>query len=173
MNVFRPLGIRGWLAVAAGFFITLCLLALWVDIGSSGINLWWTTRGYFALTVLMSAIAFPLIGWDKMLAKGGRRRVPESTLHLVELLGGWPGSLIGQQVFRHKTLKTGYRVVFGMIAAVHVAIVLFIFWNWIWHGEESVANTSAAAVSGRSSIVLTLEDQSDEQFTTPQDRRSG
>jgi len=181
MKLFRPLGISGWLAVAAGVFLFLCLLAHWADIGSPGINLWWITRAYFGLTLLMSAVAFPLIAWDKMLAKAAKRRVPESTLHLVEILGGWPGSFIAQQMFRHKTLKTGYQVVFSIIATFHIVIVMAIFWNWMWNGESAGANNPDASVSERAvTRVTTFEATSQnaqvrthEQFPASQDRRSG
>lgn len=38
----------------------------------------------------------------------------ESTLHLCELLGGWPTAFVAQRVLRHKTAKGSYRLIFGM-----------------------------------------------------------
>ena len=72
--------------------------------------------------VLASGFAFALFGWDKRSARLGHRRVSERTLHTVELLGGWPGALAGSRLFRHKTQKTSYRIVFGLIVAAHVAL---------------------------------------------------
>ena len=72
-----------------------------------------------------SAIAFLTLGLDKRRARRGEWRVPESTLHALELLGGWPGSFFGQRVHRHKTRKASYQVVFWLIAALHVA-------GWTW-----------------------------------------
>lgn len=43
------------------------------------------------------------------LAERGRWRTPENTLHVAELLGGWPGALVAQQLFRHKTRKISYQ----------------------------------------------------------------
>lgn len=40
-------------------------------------------------------------------------------LHAVELLGGWPGALLAQQLLRHKTKKTSYQVVFWLIVLMH------------------------------------------------------
>jgi uncharacterized membrane protein YsdA (DUF1294 family) len=40
-------------------------------------------------------------------------------LHLVELLGGWPGALVAQQCFRHKTRKLSYQMVVWLIVAAH------------------------------------------------------
>ena len=43
---------------------------------------------------------------DKQSAENGTWRTPEKQLHAVELLGGWPGALLAQQLLRHKTKKT-------------------------------------------------------------------
>jgi uncharacterized membrane protein YsdA (DUF1294 family) len=39
-------------------------------------------------------------------------RTQESKLHLVALLGGWPGALLAQDLFRHKSRKAQFQVVF-------------------------------------------------------------
>ena len=41
------------------------------------------------------------------------------TCSAVELLGGWPGALLAQQLLRHKTKKTSYQGVFWLIVLVH------------------------------------------------------
>jgi uncharacterized membrane protein YsdA (DUF1294 family) len=82
--------------------------------------------GFYALA---SVIGFFLYGFDKRRARLGGSRVPEARLHLVELLGGWPGALAGQRVFRHKTRKTSFRLVFWLIVLVHVAA-----WAWYLSG---------------------------------------
>ncbi|WP_157598879.1 DUF1294 domain-containing protein [Rhodanobacter sp. Root561] len=53
----------------------------------------------------MSLLSCLMYRADKSAAQEGRRRsrTPESHLHLVDLIGGWPGALIAQQQFRHKT----------------------------------------------------------------------
>jgi uncharacterized membrane protein YsdA (DUF1294 family) len=69
----------------------------------------------------MSVVAFQAYLVDKRAATLGRRRIPETTLHLLELLGGWPGALLAQRVIRHKNAKVGYQVVFWLIGMAHVA----------------------------------------------------
>jgi uncharacterized membrane protein YsdA (DUF1294 family) len=59
-----------------------------------------------------SAVAFAAYALDKSAARNGRWRTPESTLHLFGLVGGWPGALFAQQVFRHKFSKAGFQEVF-------------------------------------------------------------
>lgn len=60
-----------------------------------------------------------LYGWDKYQAVHQGRRIPERTLHLLELLGGWPGGLVGQFLFRHKLSKGRYLLVFWSIVVIH------------------------------------------------------
>ncbi len=58
---------------------------------------------YLIVVVLMSIACFIAYGMDKRRARNGGRRVSEHTLQLMAFLGGWPGALIGQRFFRHKT----------------------------------------------------------------------
>jgi uncharacterized membrane protein YsdA (DUF1294 family) len=78
---------------------------------------------YVIVVIVMSVACFIAYGWDKRQAINGGRRVSERTLHVMAFLGGWPGALIGQQQFRHKTQKVAFRIVFWMVVAIHVAIV--------------------------------------------------
>ena len=50
-----------------------------------------------------------IYAFDKSAAVAGGRRVSESTLLFVGLVGGWPGSLVAQQLLRHKTSKASFR----------------------------------------------------------------
>jgi uncharacterized membrane protein YsdA (DUF1294 family)/cold shock CspA family protein len=106
------------LVVAAWFTASLALLTLAL-LGI--VRLPWPVIVYLAL----SAVAFVFHGVDKGRAGTGARRVPEAKLHALELLGGWPGALLAQQYYRHKTRKRSYQVVFWVIGAVHVG-----FWFW-------------------------------------------
>ncbi len=67
----------------------------------------------------VSLISFFMYRSDKRQAQEGQQRTPENRLHLSELLGGWPGALIAQQVYRHKTRKVSYQTVFWLIIAAH------------------------------------------------------
>jgi len=78
-----------------------------------------------AAYAFMSTVAFSLYWVDKRRAVRGDWRIRESTLHLIELLGGWPGALLAQRVLRHKWRKTSYVLTFWTIVAVHAAA-----WAW-------------------------------------------
>lgn len=69
----------------------------------------------------MSAVALLLYRRDKAAARRGERRTRERTLHLVDLFGGWPGGLIAQDGFRHKTRKTSFQLVFWATVALNCA----------------------------------------------------
>ena len=70
------------------------------------------TRTVIGVYGLMSLITFAVYYLDKRAARLGRPRTPEATLHVLELLGGWPGALLAQRLIRHKNAKIGYLVVF-------------------------------------------------------------
>ncbi|MDH1265928.1 DUF1294 domain-containing protein [Pseudomonas sp. GD03944] len=69
-----------------------------------------------------SLVSFVQYWQDKSSAQNGRWRTPEKALHVVELVGGWPGALVAQQCFRHKTRKATYQVVFWGIIVLHQAV---------------------------------------------------
>ena len=61
----------------------------------------------------------PSTGGTSAAPPRGDWRTPEVRLHLFELLGGWPGALVAQQVFRHKTRKLSFQLVFWGIVLLH------------------------------------------------------
>ncbi len=67
-------------------------------------------------------LAFALMGIDKALARGGRRRVPEKTLFLSAIAGGGAGALLGMFLFRHKTLHRSFCL--GMPAILLAQLLL-------------------------------------------------
>jgi uncharacterized membrane protein YsdA (DUF1294 family) len=66
-----------------------------------------------------SAVAFVAYGLDKSAARAGRRRTKETTLHLFALVGGWPGALFAQRVFRHKSSKAAFQRLFWVTVALN------------------------------------------------------
>ena len=83
----------------------------------------WYATVYLGLVTVISLVTFVVYGFDKKRAINGSRRVPESTLQILAFLGGWPGALIAQRQFRHKTKKLSFLIVFWCLVVLHVAIV--------------------------------------------------
>lgn len=71
--------------------------------------------------LVINFIGFLSMWIDKKKAKYGRWRIPENTLFLYAFLGGTVGSIIGMQVFRHKTQKPKFKI--GMPALLVLQIL--------------------------------------------------
>lgn len=72
-----------------------------------------------------SILTLVIYGIDKRRARNDQWRIPESAIHSLELIGGWPGALIAQRLFRHKNRKVSFQVVFWLIVIAHLAL-----WGW-------------------------------------------
>ncbi|WP_085696339.1 DUF1294 domain-containing protein [Pseudomonas sp. B26(2017)] len=96
--------------------LIVCALPL-----SGALSMWLRGISLVPLTAygLVSVLAFFLYWADKRKARADAWRTPENILHAVELAGGWPGALIAQQVFRHKTRKVSFQILFWVIVALH------------------------------------------------------
>ncbi len=77
----------------------------------------------------MSLLAYAAYAVDKAAARRRRRRVPERTLHLLSLLGGWPGALLAQRRLRHKTGKPRFQAMFRATVLVHVTLAGAAGWS--------------------------------------------
>ncbi len=108
-----PRDSASYLAIPAFLALVIIVAVLWRP------PLWalWLYLG-------MSAICFAAYGIDKRAAVKRAWRIPESSLLLPGLLGGWPGAILGQQIFRHKTKKSAFRAAFW--SSVVLNVILFV-----------------------------------------------
>jgi uncharacterized membrane protein YsdA (DUF1294 family) len=102
-------------SVAVLFLVSLCVAA---------------ARGSLPLAVPIvygaaSAAAMIVYAADKAAARRDDWRTPERTLHLLGLAGGWPGALVAQTLFRHKTRKMSFRLVFWITVAVNCGALVW------------------------------------------------
>ena len=74
----------------------------------------------------VNALVFILYAYDKSSARNGGWRVPEKSLHLLTLVGGTPAAFAAQRVFRHKTRKGSFRVVFWLTVFLQVLVLAFV-----------------------------------------------
>ena len=85
----------------------------------------------FFCYAFFSVITMVVYGADKTHAAIRSWRIPEIYLHILEIMGGWPGALMAQNEFRHKTRKSFYQVVFRGIIVLHLAVWAFYFyWSY-------------------------------------------
>ncbi|MDP2138661.1 MAG: DUF1294 domain-containing protein [Candidatus Didemnitutus sp.] len=80
--------------------------------------------------VAISLFTFMAYAADKARAKSAEWRVPELTLHGLELIGGWPGAYLAQWVFRHKSSKFSYQLVFWLIVGLHQLVTIDYVLGW-------------------------------------------
>lgn len=99
-----------FLVIPAFVFIALAVASI-VPISPN----WWLIYGVASFTCFIG------YGLDKHAAQNRQWRVSETVLLLVGLVGGWPGGLIGQEFFRHKTQKKTFRTLFWMSVAINMA----------------------------------------------------
>ena len=83
---------------------------------------------FLAVYGLVSVVTFIVYAIDKSAARNDRRRIPEKTLHLLALCGGWPGALFAQKLLRHKTQKQPFLTVFWCIVVIHVIALISLLW---------------------------------------------
>ncbi|MCD9086763.1 cold shock and DUF1294 domain-containing protein [Stenotrophomonas sp. SY1] len=91
---------------ALGMVVLFATVAVW----GAGFIPDWTMVTIIGLSLL--AMVFYVS--DKAAAQRNRWRTPESTLHLIALLGGWPGALLAQGLFNHKVSKPSFQRTFWM-----------------------------------------------------------
>lgn len=92
-------------------------------------------RWIAAVTVAVNVITLACYARDKRCAETDSWRISEARLHLLELLGGWPGAWLAQLWLRHKTSKASYQLTFWLIILLHQAVAYDALqgWRWIRH----------------------------------------
>jgi uncharacterized membrane protein YsdA (DUF1294 family)/cold shock CspA family protein len=88
----------------------------------------------------LSIVTFLIYAIDKSAAVAGRWRIPEKSLHMLSLVGGWPGALLAQQLLRHKTSKGSFVAIFW------VTVVLNICGLVAWHAGFLPSSLQAKVV---------------------------
>ena len=82
--------------------------------------------------VCINLVTFAYYGYDKWQARRAGRRVPEVALHLFALVGGSFGAFAAMRVFRHKTIKESFRIVFWIVVGVQLlacAVATYGLWR--------------------------------------------
>jgi uncharacterized membrane protein YsdA (DUF1294 family)/cold shock CspA family protein len=80
--------------------------------------------GIYLVASVVSFIAYAL---DKSAAKNDTWRTQESMLHLFAVIGGWPGALAAQMLFRHKSKKQSFQIVFWITVILNCVALGYLF----------------------------------------------
>lgn len=123
--------VKATAGVGAGLTLVLLLVAPGIALGRrvEALDDLWIPLGVLTAVSLFTYFAYRS---DKARATRGEWRIPESTLHLCELFGGWPGAFIAQHQVRHKVSKVSYQIVFWMIVLLHQFLAVDSLNGWTW-----------------------------------------
>lgn len=75
------------------------------------------------IALLLNLVTFFMYWVDKHAAQTGRWRTSERTLHLLGLLGGWPGAWWAQALLRHKSSKASFLAAYWATVALHCLVL--------------------------------------------------
>ena len=84
-----------------------------------------------SLFLALSGVTFLTYGLDKLLARKGTLRVPERVLLGLAFAGGAPAAWLAMVLFRHKTVKTSFRVKFWLL--FWLELLLAAGWIYLKH----------------------------------------
>ena len=79
-----------------------------------------------ALSALLLVNAWTMLRFwqDKQRAMAGERRIPESDLLGLALIGGSPGALLARHLFRHKTRKEPFSTQLLVIIVLQIGAIV-------------------------------------------------
>jgi uncharacterized membrane protein YsdA (DUF1294 family) len=111
---------------------TLALLGLLLlpALALARLGLTFNRSWLFITAGALSAATFCVYFADKRRAESKDWRVPESVLHGLEFIGGWPGAFVAQHLVRHKNAKVTFQFWFWVIVALHQVVALDYLLGW-------------------------------------------
>lgn len=82
---------------------------------------------FAGLYLVASVVAFVAYAIDKSAAQSRQWRIKESNLHVLALIGGWPGALLAQKILRHKSRKEQFQTVFWLTVLLNCCALGWLF----------------------------------------------
>jgi uncharacterized membrane protein YsdA (DUF1294 family)/cold shock CspA family protein len=107
-------------------FLSITVAVLFLVIVGESVHLAKIPPLIFALYALVSLVTFIMYKVDKLAATNGTWRTQENTLHLLSLVGGWPGALVAQAKLRHKSKKQSFRSVFWITVLLNCSVFVWL-----------------------------------------------
>lgn len=100
----------------------------------------------FGIYLVASAVSFFVYARDKAAAKRAEWRTREITLHVLSLLGGWPGAFVAQKVLRHKSKKVSFQIGFWVTVVINC---VGLGWLFSSSGADALQSVLGPAGLGR------------------------
>lgn len=76
--------------------------------------------------VIINILTFIVYGIDKLKAKKGKWRIPESTLLLLAIIGGSIGAWFGMRILHHKTMHKKFKYGIPLIIILQLGVLLYL-----------------------------------------------
>jgi uncharacterized membrane protein YsdA (DUF1294 family) len=127
---YRPRPIR-FHATLALVLAALGTVLLWWLLEAA--NSWPVWLGCWLVAVNVVTLAY--YAYDKVSAQGGASRVPEVVLHGLGAAGGSPAAYLAMRLFRHKTVKGSFRILFWSIVILQLAVAAYVV-KLLWWGRS-------------------------------------
>ena len=80
----------------------------------------------FWFLAIINQVAYFTFKHDKNQAQSAGRRVPENTLLILAVFGGWFGAKLAQHRFRHKTRKQPFGLYLNLVPFAWVLVFIFV-----------------------------------------------
>jgi len=91
----------------------------------SGVMIYLTPMNIVVYLLIINLIGLLIMFIDKKKAIKGRWRIPEKTLMLIAILGGSIGTIIGMNIFRHKTKQLKFTIGFPTILITQITLIVY------------------------------------------------
>ena len=108
-------------------FSTVSFSAIYLALSTVAVYELGGEKLFVAIYFILSGLTYLMYAVDKTAAQNGQWRIAESNLHLLSLLGGWPGALFAQSKLRHKSKKQPFKLILWMTIFVNIGAFYWTF----------------------------------------------
>jgi len=99
---------------------TILFSAIFLVLSSLVILIFGGQKLLIPIYFIMSFITYVIYWLDKKAAQNGQFRTPEKVLHMLALFCGWPGALMAQHQFRHKSKKQPFKTILWLTVVLNI-----------------------------------------------------
>lgn len=77
--------------------------------------------------IAVNIMTLSVYGYDKVIAGGRMRRVPEKNLLFLAVLGGSPAAIVATELFKHKRRKHSFMIQLVGIFVIQLGLLIYFF----------------------------------------------